>query len=63
MKTFHVKNSVWQEDKFFVAQCLNLDISSFGDTKEDALNNLDEALDLYFEDANMSIIQQIEHLK
>ena len=57
MKTFHVKNIVWQEDKFFVAQCLNVDVSSFGSSKEDALKNLDEALELYFEDADMSTIQ------
>ncbi len=41
---------VWQEGQFFVAQCLNVDISSFGDNREEVLTNLEEALSLYFED-------------
>lgn len=43
------KNVVWKEGKYYVAQCLNIDVSSFGDTKKQALSNLDEALELYFE--------------
>lgn len=43
------KNVVWKEDKFYVAQCLNVDISSFGKTKKEALANLNEAVKLYFE--------------
>jgi len=42
---------VWKEGTFFVAQCLTVDVSSFGATSEEALQNLDEALTLYFEDA------------
>lgn len=41
---------VWQEGKHCVSQCLNVDISSFGKTKEKAVQNLNEALELYFED-------------
>ena len=33
-----------------MAQCLNVEVSSFGSTKDEALQNLQEALDLYFED-------------
>lgn len=33
-----------------MAQCLNVDVSSFGKTKTEALKNLKEALELYFED-------------
>ncbi len=44
------KNIVWKEGKYYVAQCLNVDVSSFGKTKNEALQNLDEALELYFED-------------
>ncbi len=50
MKNIQLKNVVWKEGDYYVAQCLNVDISSFGDTKEDALKNLDEALSLYFDD-------------
>ena len=45
-----VQNVVWKEGKYYVAQCLNVDISSFGKTKKEALTNLEEALELYFED-------------
>ena len=50
MKTVKINNVVWKEGNYFVAQCLNIDISSFGNTKEEALANLQEALELYFED-------------
>lgn len=43
---------VYEEGKHFVAQCLNVDVSSFGATERDALANLTEALELYFEDAD-----------
>lgn len=41
---------VWEEGKHYVSQCLNVDVSSFGETKDEALRNLNEAVDLYFED-------------
>lgn len=53
-------NIVWKEGKYFVAQCLNVDISSFGKTYEEALKNLDEALKLYLEDAPPGSVKQIE---
>ena len=49
MKTVQINNVVWNEGKYFVAQGLNVDVSSFGETKDDALKNLQEALELYFE--------------
>ena len=51
MKTLNLSNVIWQECEFFVAQCRNVDVSSFGDSREEALTNLHEALELYFEDA------------
>lgn len=59
MKTatlFELKNVVWKEGKFFVAQCLNVDVSSFGKSKKEALDNLREALELYFEDEPASLM-------
>ena len=44
-----LKNVVWKEGKYFVAQCLNVDVSSFGKTKKESLANLNEALELYFD--------------
>jgi predicted RNase H-like HicB family nuclease len=40
---------VYREDEFIVAQCLNVDVSSFGSTREDAVANLKEAVELFFE--------------
>jgi predicted RNase H-like HicB family nuclease len=44
------KNIILKEGAKYVAQSLNLDISSFGDSITEALRNLREALELYFED-------------
>ena len=41
--------SVWQEGDWYVAQCLELDVASQGETEAEALTNLKEALELYFE--------------
>lgn len=59
-KPLQLKNIVWKEGKYYVAQCLNVDISSFGKTKKEALLNLQEALELYFEDAKLSAVAKVE---
>ena len=59
MKQSILENVVWKEGKYFVAQCLNIDISSFGETKDEALKNLDEALSLYLEDDTHEKIQKV----
>lgn len=51
MTKLNLQAVVYQEGKHYVAQCLNVDISSFGKTEAEALRNLQEALELYFEDA------------
>ena len=61
MAKLNLKNIVWKEGKYYVAQCLNVDISSFGKTKKEALNNLDEALALYFEDIKTPRIVKVEN--
>ena len=54
-------NIVWKEGKYYVSQCLNVDVSSFGKTKKEALESLEEALELYFEeDKSPSNIVKIE---
>ncbi len=42
--------SVWREGDWFVAQCLEVDVASQGETERQALANLREALELYFEE-------------
>lgn len=60
MKTVQINSAAWKEGDYFVAQCLNIDISSFGDTEQEALTNLQEALELYFEDNDHPEITVIE---
>jgi len=41
--------SIVREDDWYVAQCLEVDVASQGETPDEALQNLGEALSLYFE--------------
>ena len=41
--------TVWREGDWYVSQCLEIDVASQGETEEEALANLKEALELYFE--------------
>jgi predicted RNase H-like HicB family nuclease len=41
---------VYAQDGAFVAQCLDVDVASEGDTEDEAVSNLNEALELRFED-------------
>ncbi len=50
---------VYKEGEHYVSQCLNVDVSSFGDTIEEAVENLKEAVDLYCEDDSSDSFQVI----
>jgi predicted RNase H-like HicB family nuclease len=54
--------SVWQEGPWFVAQCLDVDVASQGRSKDEALANLKEALELYFEKPSTPVpnIEKVE---
>jgi len=41
--------TIWREGNWYVSQCLEVDVASQGETEEEALSNLREALELYFE--------------
>lgn len=45
-----IKYVVYREGRYYVSQCLNVDISSFGETIDGAIQSLKEAVSLYFED-------------
>ena len=47
MRTFTA--SVWQEGEWYVAQALEVDVASQGESEEEALENLRQALELHFE--------------
>jgi predicted RNase H-like HicB family nuclease len=51
--------SVWQEDNWFVAQCLEIDVAGQGETAEAALANLREALELHFEPPCVTVARQV----
>jgi predicted RNase H-like HicB family nuclease len=41
--------TLWREGQWYVSQCLEVDIASQGETEQEALDNLKEALELHFE--------------
>ena len=61
MQRIDLKTILWQEGDHFVAQCLNVDVSSFGSNKQEALDSLQEALELFFEDASTDQIQTVQN--
>lgn len=54
MKTVELQTVVYKEGAHFVSQCLDVDVSSFGATEKEALDNLKEALELYLEDSEVN---------
>jgi predicted RNase H-like HicB family nuclease len=60
MRKIDLKNVVWKEGKYFVAWNLNTAVSSFGETKKDALKSLQEALELHLENIPLSKINKVE---
>ena len=59
MKTQTFTASITQEDKWFIAQCLEVDVSSQGESEDEAINNLREALELYFEPPRPTVMPKI----
>ena len=53
----------YRDGKAWVAQALNVDVSSFGDTREKARAAIKEALELYFEDASESDVIQVDDVE
>ncbi len=41
--------TVWREGKWYVSQCLELDVASQGESEAEALSNLKEAMELHYE--------------
>jgi predicted RNase H-like HicB family nuclease len=50
MKLTRFNVIVQKEDTWYVAKCLDNSVASQGKTVEEALDNLKEALELYYED-------------
>jgi predicted RNase H-like HicB family nuclease len=60
MSPLDLQNVVYREGEHYVAQCLNVDIASFGANESEALDNLQEALELYFEDAQDEVVAAVD---
>ncbi len=60
-KTF--STIVWREDEWFVAQCLEVDIASQGETEKKALENLREALALHFTPPVATILPKVQKIE
>lgn len=63
MRKIDLKNVVWKEGKYYVSWNLNTGVSSFGDTRKEAVESLQEALELYFEDISPSRISKITRVE
>lgn len=60
MRKIALKNIIWKEGKYYIGWNINTNISSFGDTRKDALKSLKEALELYLEDVSLSKFTKVE---
>lgn len=50
-EALHLTAAITHEGEWYVARCLQVEVTSQGETIEESLENLREALELYFEDA------------
>jgi predicted RNase H-like HicB family nuclease len=55
--------SIWKEEDMYVAKGIELGVASQGKTKDEALANLKEAVELYFEDEDTKTIPKREIVK
>lgn len=61
MKVLEYTGVVWKESDGYVSKCPELGVASCGDTFEEALVNLKEAVDLYLENAKeLGLLDDIE---
>ena len=51
--------STWQEGDWYIAQCREVDVASQGETEEEALANLRDALELHFTPPVATIVPQL----
>jgi len=61
MKVFGYTAVVWKEVEGYVSKCPELGVASCGDTFDEAIHNLREAVELYLENAKeLDIIEDVE---
>ncbi len=54
---------IWKEGNWYIAQCMEVDIASQGESSKEAVLNLKEALELYFEEPHPTLSPMIKKLK
>jgi predicted RNase H-like HicB family nuclease len=55
--------SVWREGKWYVAQCLEVDVASQGRTERQALKNLADAIELHFKPPAATVTPKLKLLE
>jgi hypothetical protein len=55
--------SICEEDEWFVAQCVEVDVASQGKTEDEAFENLRDALELHFTPPVATVAPQIRSLE
>jgi predicted RNase H-like HicB family nuclease len=55
--------SLWQEGEWYVAQCREVDVASQGQTADEALENLRDALKLHFTPPVADVVPQLRTLE
>lgn len=55
--------SVWQEGEWFIAQCIEVDVASQGESEEEALENLRDALELHFAPPLATVVPHVRTLE
>ncbi|AFY60710.1 type II toxin-antitoxin system HicB family antitoxin [Synechococcus sp. PCC 6312] len=46
---------IWQEENWYIAQCLEIDVVSQGETESEAFANIKEAIELFLETPKSAI--------
>ncbi len=52
--------TIWREGDWFVAQCLDVDVASQGGTESEALDNLQDALELHFTLPTSTVVNKLD---
>ncbi|MGB5155805.1 MAG: type II toxin-antitoxin system HicB family antitoxin [Desulfobacterales bacterium] len=61
MKVFEYTAVVWKETEGYVSKCSELGVASYGESFNQAVSNLREAVELYLENAmELNLIEDME---
>ncbi len=55
--------TTWREGEWFIAQCLEIDIASQGETEDEAVENLRDALKLHLTPPIATILPHVQKIE